>query len=252
MLNFILLTTQRSGATFVIKCLDNHPQIRCDYRTVFTQDSKWKFFSVDRPSSFYYKYRSSSLGRRLAHWFNREKLIHACLDDYLLTQPREVKAVGLKISYNHIDKYPAISTWIKAHGVRVVHLVRYNVLKTLVSSETAKRRGIHQSTQSVAPVKVHLHPDKVTRHLKRRIRVVEKYRQYFVEQPYLEVEYESFVANQDVELSRMLQFLEVDAHLPASADLVKLNSDSLKAIIANYDEVAHALEGTALEKYLTI
>jgi LPS sulfotransferase NodH len=252
MVTFIVLTTPRSGATFFIKCLSNHPQIACRHQTVFTQDNRFKFFSFDRPSSFYYKYRSSSLGRQLAHWLRREQLIYDCIDDYLRALPDDARAIGFKLSYNHVEKYPEIAAWVKERDVRIIHLIRSNVLKTALSLETAKKRKLHHATQKVPLVKVHLNPRKLVRNLRRRTRLIEKYRSLFADKPYLEVSYESFVASQDAETRRILQFLDVDGSMSLETDLVKLNPDSVRDIIENYEQVARALRGAALERYLTM
>lgn len=251
MAKFIILTTQRSGATFFIKCLSSHPQIACRHETIFTQDNRFKFFSFDRPSSFFYRYRSDSLARQFAYWFRRKQLIYDCLRDYWRTLPNEVKAQGFKLSYNHVEKYPTIAAWVREHDVRVIHFIRNNVLKTALSLETAKRRGLYHSSQEVEPVKVQLKPRKLMRNLKRRTRLIEKYRGIFRDKPYLEISYESFVADQNAETRRVLQFLGIDEFMSLESDLKKLNPDSLEDIIANYAEVVRVLKGTAFEKYLT-
>lgn len=253
MVKFVVLTTQRSGATFFIKCLDNHPQIVCRHQTVFTQDCKFKFFSFDRPSSFYYRYRTGSLKRRLSHVLQRKQLVHNCLNDYLRTLPNDSKAIGLKVSYNHISKYPAIVAWIEQHDVGIIHLIRDNVFKTILSLETAQRRQQFHSTGEVKPVRVYLRPGKLKRNLARREQLVEQYQAMFTDQPYLEVFYEAFVADRETELQRVLQFLGVaiDESMSLEADLVKLNPDSIEDIVENYEQVARALQGTAFEKYLT-
>ncbi len=252
MVKFIVLTTQRSGATFFIKSLSNHPQIECRHETIFTQGNKFKFFSFDRPGSFYYQYRSSSLRCQLAHWLWRKQLIYDCINDYWLTLPDKASAIGFKLSYNHVEKYPAIATWIEEHDVRIIHLVRHNILKTILSSETAKRRGVYHSTQKIAPIKVHLRPKKLKRNLARRARRIAKYQARFTDKPYLEVSYESFVANRNAETRRVLQFLDIDSFIPLETDLLKINPDSLQDIIENYEEVAQALKGTVFEKYLAM
>jgi LPS sulfotransferase NodH len=247
---FIVLTTQRSGATFFIKQLSSHPQIACRPETVFTQDCKFKFFSFDRPSSFYYKYRSSSPRRQISHRFRRKQLVYGCLDDYWRTLPNNVRTIGFKLSYNHVKKYPAIAEWVREHDVRIIHFIRHNILKTILSLETAQRRQVYHSTQKVEPVRIHLHPGKLLRNLTRRTRAIEKYRAMFGDKPYLEVFYESFVADRDSETRRILQFLDIDEFMPLETDLVKLNPNSIEDIIENYEKVAKALEGTVFEKYL--
>lgn len=254
MVKFVVLATQRSGATFFISCLDSHPQITCRHQTVFTQDCKFKFFYFDRPSSFYYRYRISSLKRRLSHVLRRKQIIHDCLNDYLRTLPNDSKAIGLKVSYNHIGKYPAIAAWIKQHDVRIIHLIRGNVLKTILSLETAQKRQQYHSTRKAKPVQVHLRPGKLMRNMARRERLIEQYRAMFRDQPYLEIFYEAFVADREAELQRVLQFLELemDGSVSLKTDLVKLNPNSIKDIIENYEQIAQALRGTAFEEYLTM
>jgi len=249
---FIVLTTQRSGATFFIKCLASHPKIACRHETVFSQVNRFKFFSFDRPTSFYYQYRSSSLGRQLAHRFSRRSLVYDCIDDYFCTLPSSSKAIGFKLSYNHVRKYPEIADWITDHDVRIVHFVRTNVLRTILSLATAKKRGVYHATQEVEPVRVHLDPRKLLRDLTRRTRLIEMYRTRFAEKLYLEVSYESFVGDRDAQTRRILPFLGIDEFVHLDTDLVKLNPVSIKDMLENYDSVVRTLEGTVFEKYLTM
>jgi len=165
--------------------------------------------------------------------------------------PNDVKAQGFKLSYNHVEKYPTIAAWVREHDVRVVHFVRKNVLKTALSLETAKRRGLYHSSQEVESVRVQLKPRKLIRNLKRRTQLIEKYRGIFRDNPYLEMSYESFVADQHAETGRVLRFLDIEEFMPLESDLKKLNPDSLEDIIANYAEVVQALKGTDFEGFLT-
>ena len=93
---------------------------------------------------------------------------------------------------------------------------------------------------------------KLRRDLTRRARLIEKYRTMFADKPYLEISYESFVANRDADTRKVLQFLGIDEFMPFESDLVKLNPDSLEDIIENYEEVVRALKGTTFEKYLVM
>ncbi len=252
MIKFVLLTTQRSGATLFFKSLANHPQIACRHETLFTQDCKFKYFRFDRPGSFYYQYRSNSMGRQFAHWFQNKQLVYNCINDYLHTLPNNAKAIGFKVSYNQIEKYPAIAAWIKEHEVRIIHLVRGNLLKAILSLKTARKRGQFHSTQKVKPVKVFVSPGKLKKSLGRRTRFIEKYRGLFRDKPYLEISYESYVANREAETQKVLQFLDIDEFMSLDTDLVKLNPDSVEDILENYEEVAQALKGTNFEKYLVM
>lgn len=250
MTKFVVLTTQRSGATFFIECLSSHPQILCHHETLFSQRNRLKFLSFDQPHAFYYRYRSGSLKHQLEHLTRSKRLIYNCIDDYLSTLAGKAEVIGLKVSYNQIAKYPAIAHWINEREVRIIHLVRENVLKTHLSLMTAKKRKLSHSTRKVVPVQVWLDPRKVQRVLRRRLLLVEEHRAMFTDKPYLEVCYEAFVVDRESESRRVLRFLDIDEFVPLQASLVKLNPDSLEQIIENYDQVAQALRGTELERYL--
>lgn len=250
MSKFAIVTTQRTGTTFFLTCLDSHPQIQCA-GTIFPQVNKFKFFRFDRKGSVYHRYRNNSLRRQLMHWFQRRQSVYNCLNDQY-HQSNGVSALGFKVSYNHMESYPAIVTWLREHEIKIIHFVRHNLLKRYVSQATMRARGLAHSTKTVQPVKVRLQIGKLEKELARRVRIVEKYRRTFIDGPYLEVSYESFVANREAETRRILQFLDIDRFMPLASDLKKLNPDSLEDIIENYEEVALVLKGTSYEKYLAM
>ena len=56
---------------------------------------------------------------------------------------RNAEAVGIKISYNHIEKFPEISSWIVSKNAKIIHLIRKNILKTILSLQTAKESKLY-------------------------------------------------------------------------------------------------------------
>jgi hypothetical protein len=242
MVKFVIVTTQRTGTTFFRTCLDSHPQIQCP-GTVFPQETKFRFFQIDRPGSIYHQYRSRSLKRQLVHWFRRKKIVYDCLNDFYARRT-DTPTVGFKASYNHLQRYPAITAWIKENDVRVIHFIRRNLLKRFLSEQSRRARGLAHSSQAVKPVKVHVDIGRLQKDLTKKAQLVERYRKIFADKPYLEVVYESFTANREVETQRILQFLGVNELMPLESKLVKLNPDSLEDIIENYDQVTQALQNT--------
>jgi LPS sulfotransferase NodH len=133
----------------------------------------------------------------------------------------------------------------------ILHLIRLNMLKVIVSRQIAKTSKIYHSTHPIAQqYKINLSPPKVKACLSHQTQQIQKYRQAFADNPYLEVTYESFVTHRDAETRRVLQFLDVEQFTPLISSLVKINSDSLADLIDNYHEVARTLKGTAFEKFL--
>lgn len=240
MIEFIILSTQRSGSAFLATSLSSHPRIHC-YREMFLRRNRNRIA--------YRAYRNASLSRRLAHLFRRKQLVSDYLDE-LFAATGDVDAIGFKLMYNQARELPEVVQWVKEHNAKVIHLLRVNMLKTFVSHSVARARGVYHSTKALEPIKVRLDPAKVLAALTRTTQLVETYRGIFAGNPYLEVTYESFAAHRDDESRRVLEFLNVEPLLPLTTDLVKINPDSLERLIENYEEIVRALKGTAYEPFL--
>lgn len=259
MIKFLIITQPRSGAAWFMSCLNSHPQIYCPrLPTLFTTYNlspiKWfhpHFLSVDKPISPYYKYRSSSLKRQIAHRFNRNKLIYDFLSD-LYAEHHNVRAVGFKVNYSQIKKYRVTISWVKQNDIKIIHLVRNNPLKKLVSHKIAHTRNLLHSTQPVEPIKVRIDPKILKKHLRKRQRSFDKQKLFIetLDVPFLEVSYESLVADHDTETRKVLKFLGIDKFMPLTSELVKVNPDSLEDIIENYSEVKQTLINTEFENFL--
>ncbi|MBL0732410.1 MAG: hypothetical protein JJW03_06135 [Desulfosarcina sp.] len=72
----------------------------------------------------------------------------------------------------------------------------------------------------------------------------------FQDNPYIEITYEAFLNNYAEPYKKMLSFLGVKQWATPQSKLKKLNPDSLRGIIENYDEVASVFKGTLYEKFL--
>jgi len=247
---FIILAARRSGITLLIQSLDSHPQVQC-HKYVFSTRRRLRYFQVDTPGSLFYEFRTASAERQMDYVFRRKRLIDVFLTG-LYAPADGPKAVGLRLAYGQADKYPEILEWAMENDVGVIHLVRENCLKTVVSDFTAQKRGVYHSSSSVERVTVRLSPRKLKRRLTWLTKEIEKYRTMLKDRRYCEVSYESFVANRDAEARRILEFLHVNQCVPLTAGLMKLNPDSLEDILENYEQVARAFKGTAFERYLTM
>ena len=260
MVKFLIITQPRSGSVWFMSCLDSHPQIYCPrLSTLFSKYNlspfkgfKPSFLQVDKPISLYYKYRSNSLKRQIAHRFNRKKLVHDFLNQ-LYAKNQDAEAVGFKVNYSQINRYSEIASWIKQTDLKIIHLIRNNLLKRLVSHKIANIRNLFTSTQSVEPVKVHIDPKPLIDDFRRRQKRFAKYTNRFkdiFEVPFLEVSYESLVADFNSEIQKVLNFLEIDTLKQLTSELVKVNPDSLEDIVENYSEVKQTLINTEFEHFL--
>ena len=245
---FILLAGRRSGTTLLVTCLDSHPQIQCG-KDVFSTTRRLRYFQVDRPSGRFFKFRSRSAKHRIDYIFRRKQLIDAYLAEVYTPADDSIRAVGGRLSYAQARKYPAALKWVAEHDASVIHLIRQNPIKAIVSQATAQKRRTYHTASSVKKVTVRLSPHDLQKLALTRLHEIE-HRSMFSDGQYHEVTYESFVADRDGETHRMLDFLHIDQFAPLTTDLVKQNPDSLADILENYEEVARAFKGTVLEKYL--
>ena len=260
MVKFLIITQPRSGSAWFMSCLNSHPQIYCPrLPTLFSKYNlsplkrfKPRFLQIDNRISPYYQYRSRSFKRQIAHRFNRNNLIHEFLSD-LYTENRNVKAIGFKVNYSQVRKYPATISWVKQNNVKIMHLIRINLLKRLVSHKIAKARNLLHSTQAVKPMKIYIDPKILIQDFRRRRARFDKYNKRFMEVfkvPFLEVAYESLLADLDTEIGKVLKFLEIDEFMPLTSEFVKINPDSLEDIVENYSEIKKTLINTEFENFL--
>ena len=161
-----------------------------------------------------------------------------------------VDTIGIRVIYQQTDKHPEIIDWAIENDVPIIHLIRENSLKTIVSRLAVKKRGVSHSTAKVKPITLHLQPFVLKMRLLRLTRKIRQYRTKLKSLRYLEISYESFVADQETETHRLLDFLHIDHIVLLTANIVKLNPDSLGAIIENYTEIEWTLQGTEFEKFL--
>ena len=240
MIKFIVLSTQRSGSSYLCSLLDKHPAIRCVEEI---------FMPRNRNEITYRSWRSASFSRRLKDWLNRQQSVDAYLRQ-LCEKHRRFDAFGFKLMYGQAQRYPEVIDWCRNNDVKVVHLIRRNSLKMVVSRKVAAKRGVYLSTRPVEAVTVNLDTRRLVRELRESERLVQRNRELFSALPYLETSYEEIMADRDQQLRRVLTFLGCEVNVQLSSELVKTSPDSLESLIDNYGEVRATLAGSRFEGYL--
>ncbi|MEL4893929.1 Stf0 family sulfotransferase [Crocosphaera sp. Alani8] len=250
-IKFIILTTQRTGSTFLAHLLSSHNQIEC-YSELFQKDlvNRSKRAKVAKHFEIgYEKYKNKSIIAKINHQFFPKQLINKYLTE-IYTSPTHVNAVGFKFMYSQDRMIPEVLQWVRNNGVKVIHNTRLNLLKTLVSRETARKRGIWASDEKLPIVKINLDIHKLKLELEKMEKKVSHYRDWCRETDNIEVSYESLINNQKEEIQTILEFLEIPSSGLLTTDIVKMNSDNLRDIVENYEEVCDTLRGSNFEQLL--
>lgn len=241
-LKFVILGTQRTGSTLIRTCLDSHPDIRC-FGELFAQRD-------ERPHS-YAGFVTSSLSHRLLHYVGRKHLIYRYLDQ--LPDKDDDRTYGFKVMYSQLQGFrygfPMILDYLSDHRVKVLHVVRKNVLKMAVSRVRAWSTGIWHSSakERKGPATIELDTQTLLSILKKLKRIEDEWRARLGRLDTLEVAYEGFVDDQATSTAQILGFLGVEPGPPLVSHLKKVTPDSLGDVVTNFSAVRALLAGTEFE-----
>lgn len=274
---FVLLTTQRSGSTFIRLCLNSQPNVRC-HSEIFLR----KYPAADGFKS----YCEANKGRRLLYYtlgkrkfaklsynFAMKWIINHYLDqlynnptfsapwkdmttdawkEYQTRDNLDMeKSVGFQLMYSQLSYYRSLQGWITNRNVAIIHLIRQNVLKKLLSSTVAKKTKQYHFAPNGSRQKVFLNPQTIITQLNTIVSLKKEMKKKFPGNPYLEITYERFLSDHFEESKRIFAFLGIEgAKMEFPNFLKKLNPDSLEDLVENYDEIAMLLKGTPYQKFL--
>jgi LPS sulfotransferase NodH len=245
MTRFVLLSTQRSGSTWVIDTLNSHPSVIA-YGELFLQNGEGCPPWGGRNMVFYETYLRQMQGQA-----NRPRESNPFLRylETVYTAREGNEATGFKLMYGQAGAYPDLYSYIAANRISVVHLIRRNSLDIILSKEAAAARDLFHARvgEEVQQVRVHLNVGGLLDRLKQQEKDVEKARDMLSKftMPYMEVYYEDLVSSKQ-DFCSVLEFLGVKR---STAELIsplrKLNPVAHREIIENYESVKDLLKRTA-------
>lgn len=231
----IILTTQRTGSTFLVDCLRSHPEVECAAEILNGQQ--------DDPRSMYrgpFRQAAKVLQiLRTGAW-----LPGPYMDAYFRRGSAKVRC--FKVMYNQVSRPFALRYLVGNEEIRVIHLRRRNLLKVHVSTLLMSKRQRVQATAPTEAVWIKVNPAKAIAAMRSARARYEKYEQAFKRHPCLQLDYESAIGPDGITedtRSRICDFLGI-ARVAMSSQLMKLNPESLRDMVTNYDELAEAISRT--------
>jgi len=239
---FVLLSTQRSGSTWVVDMLNSHPAVQA-YEELFLRDWKEKpTWAGARDILTWNAYwdREQTRFNKLA----RPRAYFEYLNQVYSPKDKAVAAVGFKLMYGQVRRQRAILMYMLWHKVSIVHLIRSNFLDVILSEKATAIRGVPHARGEVDKVQITLDTSNLLSQLNWKDKKVRWARRIFshLGLPYLEVTYEELLSEK-ARFGAVLNFIKSD-HQQLSTALKKLNKGSYKELIENYDAVKKTLEGT--------
>lgn len=237
---FVVLSTQRTGSTMLIHLLNSHPAVLCPGEI---------FFPGSGSEYALNKYVRSSFSRRFRHQVVRPALVREFLDRFFAQEPYQ--AIGFKYMYSqarHVPRlYPSVPRYIRENKLAIIHGVRRNKLKVLLSRIASKSSGVYRADTPVKKQPIEVPIKGLEGHLEALDREDDIWQRKMAGLPYLRVEYESLLSDRPGEELRLLQFLGVDPSIGLESPFVRMASGPVCKLISNLKEVESVLRGTKFE-----
>ncbi len=274
MIKFIILTTPRTGSTYLGLWLNNHPNIRCHGEIFLRSYGAKDGFPIFSKSNIFYYFLYVVFGNRLSSRIPGNACL-TCLmrkyfdslyfdkhhsapwvdmrtwNDYQKRDPDAIdKALGFKVMLNHIeDFYPLRKVFID-EGYKIIILTRDNILKSYLSSLLLKERKIAHTMKSQQAIKLHINQISLIRGLKKRKKDNSKLNALFPNNQIININYEELFGENDSLFDKLLSFIGVESEDICKPDLKKINPTDIKNIISNFDEIQQCLVNRGYGKYL--
>jgi LPS sulfotransferase NodH len=244
--HYVVLSSQRSGSTWLMSILNQVEATRA-YGELFLKRKKPGSTERWDGELNYPRFPEVYTGSGKL----RLRLVFSYLDA-LYCQPG---AVGFKLMYTQLQKYPEILVYLLVRRVKVVHLVRQNQLDVLISravKNKIRRAHVLNGNKPPEDVQVSLNTEKLLARLGRRNKRIQTARWLMRRSmlPQLEVTYEDLISDPS-SYQRLFLFLGIGIgdHIPESK-LVRIGGKEQSQVISNYEEVKNALAGTPFARWV--
>lgn len=235
--NFVILTTWRSGSTWLVdllKSIDDTDACGELFLRRAREKRTWHTGSLDYP-------------RFIERQPKKGELRPFSVFSYLNSLYNRPGAVGFKLMYEQLLKYPEIWVYLWRHQIRVVHLVRLNFLDVIISRELAniRQKAHFLAGQKPAQTKIYLDPVWLLRQMKKlrsKIALARMLLRSF-RLPHIEVTYEQLVGDPS-SFDSIWDFLSInkERRTPTS-NLQKIRKGKQAEVISNYEEIKRVLGG---------
>lgn len=245
---FCLLTTQRSGSTWLNELLGSHPEVKLFPGEIFVDKSPENNvgWMQDPHITTFYAYQSEVTTHR--PWSTFKYL------DELHTYPGNHKAIGFHLMYNQLADYPEILFRLISDGYKILHLERTNYLDTLISMANMNRRNIVHSRNKLAVTPIHLDTDTLWKSLCRqeeKINIIKRLVRLLPMKVHY-VTYDSLRLERELKLSEIAKFLNVSTSgIQFQSSLTKISNGSYAEKIENFEQVYNRLLGSRFEQFIT-
>lgn len=274
---FLLLSTQRSGSTYVRLWLNNHPDIRC-HSEVFLKGYEdpdgFSAFCSSQPLyrfAYWWARRAGLYRRNPSLWRGTRHLACILITRYLTSlfedphhpgpwssikdrrcapaqSPKST--VGFKLMYDQLETFDFLDSWIRGEEVKIIHLVREDALRIALSRFVAETTRIYHTTSKLNQDPIYVDPESLIERMRKILASQESIRTRYQLLDYLETSYETFFGKDGSAKERILKFLGVAEAKIEEPPLKKATAERISEIVSNFAEISEALGRAGFASFL--
>lgn len=210
---YVTLFPGRTGSTYLASHMQAHPQIVSRYEI---------------------------LGRRATSWDRQFAMLKELFET---KRDSAFKAIGFKTKIHAVLDRDVFTRYITDHQFRIIHLVRRNKLKFIISVVRAKMlrnaEGVsnifQQNQEPIGPMEIPV--EKFTRATK-RLNVAIRLQRFIdtLDLPKLKIAYEDLLNDEQKTLQAVWDFLDVE-HVETQGVTRKNTPDDVRQAVTNLDEI---------------
>ena len=241
----MVLGSERCGSNRVESALNDHPQILClgevfNHGLERSQKRLEKLAAIDPEPPL----RGKLLGYSEAPSKDPMGFVRTLRQE----DCGPIQVVGFRTFYDHLDR----RVWRQMRrqpNLRVIHLIRENLLAQLYSLRRAEETGVWISTSTPTQlVPINLPFEDCRAFFEERKRQVDRFRKFFAKSIYHELTFEdlSDPDHQPEHLAALQEFVSVRAQ-PLTSPFKRITTTPLSDSVANYLELQSRFEGTEWE-----
>lgn len=210
---YVNLFPGRTGSTYLTSHMNSHPQIVARYEILVKCPDSWEA-QLDCLNELFDKKRFPL-----------------------------IRAVGFKSKLNQILDRKAFQSYIIERNFKVIHQIRTNHLKHIVSVIRARTLRSEQGTSNLLdPAHTPMGPTEIPEPIfaceKKRLDIADQLDRFVesLELPKLTIVYEDMLKDEKREFKRLWDFLGVD-HVPTEGLTRKNTPDDIRKAVTNLDEI---------------
>jgi hypothetical protein len=151
-----------------------------------------------------------------------------------------------KAMYEQLTRPFALRYVVENEDIRVIHLRRHNLLKAHISALLMNKRDMLQATTATEAVWIRVDPARAIGSMRKMRARYEYFDRAFERHPRIQISFEGLFDGKYLHADpcrRICDFLGVAQHRMESR-IVKLNPESLRDMVTNYDELAAEVSKT--------